>query len=195
MAERSEQRYCIKFCQKLGDAQAETIRKIQQAFGDDAVWVTQIKEWFSRFKDGRMWADSDQRSRRPSTSRNVDVIDKVQTLITEDHRLTVQEVADKVGISRGSANTILNEELWDAGNWQLHHDNAPAHSSHLIQGFLPKHGIPQVRQAPYYPDMAPCDLTQVKGSRFDSREDIIQNETEQLHTIPKQAFQNCFQLG
>jgi len=30
-----EQRYCIKFCQKLGHTQVETIRKIQQAFGDD----------------------------------------------------------------------------------------------------------------------------------------------------------------
>jgi transposase InsO family protein len=48
-------------------------------------------------------------------------------------------------------NTILTEELWDARNWQLHHDNAPAHSSHLIQGFLAKHGIPQVHQVPYSP--------------------------------------------
>ena len=32
--------------------------------------------------------------------------------------------------------------LWAAGTWQLHHDNAPAHSSHLIQGFLAKHNIP-----------------------------------------------------
>jgi transposase len=31
-------------------------------------------------------------------------------------------------------------------------DNAPAHSSHLIEGFLSKHGIPQVRQAPYSPE-------------------------------------------
>jgi hypothetical protein len=68
MTERLEQRYCIKFCQKLGDTQAETIRKIQQAFGDNAMRVTQIKEWFNRFKDGRMSADSDQRSGRPSTS-------------------------------------------------------------------------------------------------------------------------------
>jgi hypothetical protein len=35
--------------------------------------------------------------------------------------------------------------------------------------------------------------TPLKGSRFDIREDIIQNVTAQLHTIPKQAFQNCFQ--
>lgn len=50
MTERVEQRYCIKFCHKLGDSQSETIRKIQQVFGDDAMGVTQIKEWFNRFK-------------------------------------------------------------------------------------------------------------------------------------------------
>jgi hypothetical protein len=51
------QRYCIKFCQKLGDTRAET------------------KEWFNRVKDGCMSADSDQHSGRPSTSWNADVID------------------------------------------------------------------------------------------------------------------------
>jgi len=47
MTERVEQRYCIKFCHKLGDSQSETIRKIQQVFGDDAMGVTQIKQWFN----------------------------------------------------------------------------------------------------------------------------------------------------
>jgi hypothetical protein len=48
--------------------------------------------------------------------------------------------------------------------------------------------------------MAPCDFwlfqrlkTPLKDSRFDSCEDIIQNATAQMYTIPKQAFQNCFQ--
>ena len=36
MTERIEQRYCIKFCQKLAVSQSETIRKIQQVFWDDA---------------------------------------------------------------------------------------------------------------------------------------------------------------
>ncbi|PNF35838.1 hypothetical protein B7P43_G09433, partial [Cryptotermes secundus] len=283
---------------KLGDTQAETIRKIQQAFGDDTMGVTQIKKWFHRFKDGRMSGDSEQRSGRPSTNRNADIIEKVRTLIMGDRRLTIREVADGVGISRGSANTILTEdlgmrrvaakfvpkllspeqqhlrlevaqdvlefanrdpeflktvitgdelwvygydpetkvqasqwkhptsprpkrarqvrsnvkailttffrlsgpELWDARNWQLHHNNAPAHSAHLIQGFLAKHGIPQVRQAPYSPDMAPCDFwlfprlkTLLKGCRFDSHKDTIHHAMAQLHAIPKGAFQNCFQ--
>jgi hypothetical protein len=42
--EQLEQRRCIKFCQKLDDSPVETIRKIQKAFGDDAIGVTQIKE-------------------------------------------------------------------------------------------------------------------------------------------------------
>ena len=45
MTEGLEQRYCIKFCQKLDDSQVETIRKIQGVFGDDAMDITQIKEW------------------------------------------------------------------------------------------------------------------------------------------------------
>jgi hypothetical protein len=34
--------------------------------------------------------------------------------------------------------------------------------------------------------------TMLKGSRFDSHKDIIQNMMAQLQTIPKQAFQKCF---
>jgi hypothetical protein len=49
MTERLEQRYCIKFCQKLGDTQVETIHKIQQAFGDDAMGITEIEEWLNFF--------------------------------------------------------------------------------------------------------------------------------------------------
>jgi hypothetical protein len=84
MTERVEQRYCIKFCQKLGDAQSETICKIQQAFGNDALGVTQINEWYNRFKNCRTSVDSNQRTGRPPTSRNPDVIDKVRSLIMED---------------------------------------------------------------------------------------------------------------
>ena len=52
MTESIEQRYCIKFCQKLYNNQTETIQKIQQAFGDEVLSQTQIKEWFNCFKNG-----------------------------------------------------------------------------------------------------------------------------------------------
>jgi hypothetical protein len=59
--------------------------------------ATQIKEWFNRFKDGRTLADSDQRSGRPSTSRNENVIENVRSLILEDRRLTVREIGIATG--------------------------------------------------------------------------------------------------
>jgi len=89
MTERIEQRYCIKFCQKLGDTQGETIRKIQQAFGDDAMSITRIKEWYNRFKDGATSVDSEPRHGRPSTSRNDNVIKEVRTLVMQDRHITV----------------------------------------------------------------------------------------------------------
>jgi AraC-like DNA-binding protein len=56
-------------------------------------------------------ADSDQCSRRPSISRNPNVIENVHPLILEGHHLTVQEIADEVGISTGSAHSVVTENL------------------------------------------------------------------------------------
>ena len=331
MTERIEQRYCIKFCQKLGDTQVETIRKIQQAFENEALSPTQIKQWFKRFKDGRASVESDPRSGRPSTSRNEEAMDQVREKVLEDRRLTVREIAAEMGISTGSVHSILTEDLnlrrmsakfvpkllteqqkelrkeisedmldvanhdpefiktiitgdetwvygydpetkfqssqwkhpesprpkkawqvrsnvkvmltcffdsrgivhheyapegqtinkeyyleilrrlrdavrrkrpnmWAAKNFQLHHDNAPAHSAHVVQAFLAKNSMPLIRQAPYSPDLAPCDFwlfpklkTTLKGRRFQSREDIMKKATEELQSIPGEEFMKCFE--
>jgi len=95
----------------LGDSQVETIRKIQQVFGDDAMGITQIKEWYNRFKDGRMSVESNTCSSRPSTSRNDELIDQVWTLVMQDHRVTIRELALEVGISTGSVHPILTDDL------------------------------------------------------------------------------------
>jgi hypothetical protein len=89
----------------------ETIQKIQHALDNDAVGAAQIKEWFNRFKNGHTLADSDQRPGWQSTSRNANVIENVRSLILEDCHLTAREIADKVGISTGSAHSILTEDL------------------------------------------------------------------------------------
>jgi transposase len=64
---------------------------------------------------------------------------------------------------------------------------------------MAKHGIPVVRQAPYSPDMAPCDFwlfpklkRPLKGSCFDTYEDIMWNAMKELRSLPE-AFQKCFQ--
>ena len=114
-----------------------------------------------------------------------------QTVTKEYYQQVLRRLRDAVRRKR--------PDLWTAKNWQLHHDNAPAHSSHLFQYFLEKHGIPVLQQPPYSPDMAPCDFwlfpklkTTLKGYRFESREEIMQNATAEMNTFPKEAFQKCF---
>jgi hypothetical protein len=102
MTERLEQRYCIKFFQKLDDTQVETIRKIQRVFGDDAMGITQIKEWYNRFKDGRT------SFRWLSTSRDDELIDQVRT----DHAgPSRHRPRTGGGCGWGSAHSILTDDL------------------------------------------------------------------------------------
>ena len=91
-------------------------------------------------------------------------------------------------------------EKWRDGNWILHHDNVPAHTSHLVQQFLAKHGTAQLQQPPYSPDLVPCDFflfprlkKVMKGHRFEATKDIKRNSTKTLSDIPKEEFAKCFQ--
>ena len=111
MMERLKQWYCIKFCQKLGDSQVETIRNIQRVFGDDAMGITEIKEWCNQFRDGRTSVESDACSSRPSTSRNDKLIDQVRTVVMQDSRVTIRQLAEEVEISTGSVHSILTDDL------------------------------------------------------------------------------------
>ncbi|XP_046988586.1 protein GVQW3-like [Schistocerca americana] len=107
MTERVEQRYCIKFFQKLGHSQSKTIHKIQQVFGEDAMGVTQIKEWFNQFKNGCISAESDLHSGRPQTAWSAAVVERVQNLVTADCRLTMREIAQEVGQNITSSKWVL----------------------------------------------------------------------------------------
>jgi len=53
----------------------------------------------------------DLRPGRPSTSTDDDHVERVRAVIRGNHRLTIREVVDKVGISIGSCHQILTEKL------------------------------------------------------------------------------------
>jgi len=84
---------------------------LQQAYGEDATGRTQVFDWFRRFKEGRTSDESDPRSGRPSTSRNEEMFTKVRKIVRNNKRLTVREIADDCGISVGSCDAILTDDL------------------------------------------------------------------------------------
>ena len=94
---------------------------------------------------------------------------------------------------------LKRPEKWRDGDWILQHNNAPAHSSRLVQKFLATHGTAQLQQPPYSPDLAPCDFflfprlkTVLKGHRLEAMEDIKRNSTKTLLDMPKEEFAKCF---
>ena len=48
--------------------------------------------------------------------------------------------------------------MWTGKNWQLHHENTPAHSAHVIKGVFAKNNTALVRQPPYSPGLASRDF-------------------------------------
>ena len=82
----------------------------------------------------------------------------------------------------------------------LHHDNAPSHTSIVVQTWFAAKNIPLLHQPPYSPDLAPADFwlfptikKGLKGNRFATVEDMKTNATAELRKIPKQDFHRCFQ--
>jgi len=91
-------------------------------------------------------------------------------------------------------------DLWRNNSWQLHHDNAPAHTSLLVREFLAKNNTVMMPQPPYSPDLAPCDFfffpkikRTLKGRRFASIDEIKSASLKELKTISKTEFQSCIE--
>ena len=81
-------------------------------------------------------------------------------------------------------------QLWATGDWQLHHNDVPAHVSRLIQSFLGETSNHPDVSAPYSPDLAPCDFwlfpilkSPLKGKRIQTIDEIEENTRGQLMTI------------
>lgn len=90
-------------------------------------------------------------------------------------------------------------ELWQAGDWFLHHDNAPAHTALRVTHYLTSQGWSVVPHPPYSPDLAPCDFflfprmkKSLKGKRFDDVEAVKRASQRALDSINVEEFQNCF---
>lgn len=49
-------------------------------------------------------------------------------------------------------------QKWEYSKQQICYDDALAHSALCLRQFLSKHGISQVGQPPYSPNMATCDF-------------------------------------
>jgi transposase len=113
--------------------------------------------------------------------------------------LTVREVAEEVGICKSSCHQILTNKLKMR---RVATKFVPylMRDALLIREFLTKYETTVVPQPPYSPDLAPADFflfpqlkSSLKGRRFQTIEEIEENWTRDLRTIPQNKFQDAFQ--
>jgi len=111
MSAEQEQHVFIKFCVKQGRNSAETFEKLRTAFGEQCLSRDRIFEWHKRFKEGRDSVDDNPQSDRPTTSKTDDCVVQVRELIQANRHLTIRELSVEVGVSYGTCQAILTQNL------------------------------------------------------------------------------------
>lgn len=79
----------------------------------------------------------------------------------------------------------------------LHHDNAPAHESHLVKSAITELVIERLRHPPYSPDLAPCDFwlfpnlkDSLRGNRYEGRNELKEAVSGSLRTLARDGLQH-----
>jgi hypothetical protein len=84
---------------------------IRQAFGEDSMSRTPVFEWHAWFRAGRTSTEDDQHTGKPISCTTPDTAAKLQKLVHEDRRRTIQDLADEIRIGYGTCQRILIAEL------------------------------------------------------------------------------------
>jgi histone-lysine N-methyltransferase SETMAR len=105
------QHIIIKFLTKEGVIPSDIFTRLQARFGDECLLQPGVFSWAKSFREGRDRVENEPHARRPRTSVNPDSVLKVGELIRANLRITVLELSQEVGISVGSVEEILHNEL------------------------------------------------------------------------------------
>jgi hypothetical protein len=84
---------------------------LDTVYGESAMKHRTVYKWVDQFKEGRESVDNNVREGHPSMSRVGENIQRVHSLVMSDRRITTRIITDKLGISKGSVQTILKEDL------------------------------------------------------------------------------------
>ena len=106
-----EQRVIIRFLHLRGMKPIEIRHQLSETCNDGVMDVKNVHSWVQHFKEGQTSCENKPKEPRPRTSRSEDMIARVEQMVMEDRRLTVKQMAANAGISVGSLDTILHDDL------------------------------------------------------------------------------------
>ena len=100
----------VRFLWSEGSPGAEIHKSLLTQYGDNALSKRTVYEWIEKFKSGRT-SVKHAGVGRPSTSTSDEKTEQAQQMILANRRITIDELAQFLQISRGSAQEIIHEVL------------------------------------------------------------------------------------
>ena len=86
---------------------AEIHQRLQRAYGSACMGASSVRRWVKNFKDGNTSIQDEPRSGRPrtaSTERNKERMDEI---IQDDRRVTVDTIARTLGIGHSAVQEMI----------------------------------------------------------------------------------------
>ena len=85
--------------------------ELKTVHGNVTVSMSTIFRWMKKFKSGNLSVENAPYSGRPKSAMTKMNVDAVKSMVTEDARYTVFDIAKSLGVSSGTVHKILTEEL------------------------------------------------------------------------------------
>lgn len=109
--EKQEFRTLIKHCFLMGKNTVEAIQWLDEYYGDRAPGRSTVQKWYAEFKRGRLSTDDAPRSGRPIEAVTPANIKKIHSIVLNDHKVKLREIAAQTRISTERVGFILHEHL------------------------------------------------------------------------------------
>ncbi|PNF13580.1 hypothetical protein B7P43_G18274 [Cryptotermes secundus] len=103
---KEEQCSVIRFLWSEGVLGAAIHQRLSAQYGNSVLRQWSVYEWIEKFENGRTSVTHEEGAGRPSTATNEDNIERARDMV-----LTIDEVANHLKISHGSAYEIIHNRL------------------------------------------------------------------------------------
>jgi len=101
------QRAGIEFLVKEEIPAAEIHQRLQRAYGSVCMGASNVRRWVKHFKDGNTSIQDEPRSGRPRTASTERDKERVDEIIQDDRRVTVDIIARTLGIGHNSVQEMI----------------------------------------------------------------------------------------
>jgi histone-lysine N-methyltransferase SETMAR len=96
----------IKARSKLGCSLKQLMTELSTAYGPSCVSYDTVRRWEKKFESGVECIKNVPKSGRPKSASRNEIVSKIKDIIERDARLTVCDIAQKVGTSLSTVHFI-----------------------------------------------------------------------------------------